>query len=146
VTIKNSTVPAAGLGLFACDPDAATRAVVFGAGDFIAPYLGEPIADAGLKRRYFDAVEDLSIEYVRTPYVVGDGRLHVDGAIVRGPAVYSNDAKGTRRQRNAHIRRDRRGAVGLYATRAIRNGDEIFTRYGSRYWGAYPVAFETVPV
>lgn len=104
------------------------------------------MTNAGLARRYFNAVSDRSIEYIRTPYGVGDGRSHFDGAILRGPAVYSNDAKGTRRRRNAHIRRDRRGAVGLYATREIRNGDEIFTRYGARYWGAYPVAFETVLV
>lgn len=146
VTIKSSTVRRAGLGLFACDPGRPKRAVVFRAGDFIAPYLGEQISDAKLAHRYFDAVSDRSIEYIRTPYGAGNGRTHVDGAIFRGPAVYSNDAKGTRRQANARIRRDRSGAVGLYARRVIRNGDEIFTRYGARYWEAYPVEFETVLV
>ena len=146
LTIKVSTLRKAGRGLFACDPDATNRQIVFAKGEFIAPYLGEPITLAGLKSRYFDAASDPGIEYVSTPYVAGNGRLHFDGALLRGPAVYCNDARGTRHRNTACIRWNARGAPCLYATADIANGQEIFTGYGAVYWAAHQLKVETVLV
>jgi hypothetical protein len=130
--------------LFACDPQANDHRIVFAKGEFIAPYLGEPLTQSGLAKRYFDAVADPSVEYIRTPYGTGNGRVHFDGAILRGPAVYCNDAKGTRHRNTACIRANPRGAPCLYATADIVNGEEIFTGYGTVYWASYALTFETV--
>lgn len=144
VELRPSSIPGAGLGLFASDPGRAPGAIVFRRGERIAPYLGEPLSDAGVARRYFAAVADPAVEWVRAPYLgrCRSGRL--DAALFRGPAAYCNDVRGSRFAPNARLKLDRGGAAWARALRPIADGEEIFVSYGPTYWSSFALAHETV--
>ncbi len=121
---KASTIPGAGKGLFAMRPGADTRTVVFRAGQRIVPYHGERLRMADLDLRYGDYT---------APYgVTVDRRADVyeDGACIRGVGALANHATG--RRVNAKFR-EQDGVSALFATKAIRHGDEILVDYGAMY-------------
>jgi hypothetical protein len=147
VEIRRSNIDGAGLGLFAYNPsyDRGDSHIVFKRGDFIAPYCGEEISEEEMNYRYTGAVDEA--DSIICPYVVRTCEdTFVDGALVRGPAVYGNDAKGctntSNLRNNAALCQN--PELGAYATKTIRQGEEIFIGYGKSYWEGLHCNFETV--
>ena len=112
--IKPSSVPGAGLGLFATEDFSRT--------DNIAPYTGEQLTRAAVEQRYGDE---------RGEYVLcRDSKRCIDSRATNSSAArFANDSRGTDFRNNARFR-----ALRLEATRRIRPGDEIFVAYGRDYW------------
>jgi len=112
--IKPSSVPGAGLGLFATEDFRHT--------DKIAPYTGEQLTRAAIEERYGDE---------RGEYVLcRDSKRCIDSRATNSSAArFANDSRGTDFRNNARFR-----ALRLEATRRIRPGDEIFVAYGKDYW------------
>ncbi len=146
VSIKTSLLgPEVGKGLFATDFSQKNGQVVFTTGDFICPYLGEFLSREDLRRRYCDGAKNLSVKYVTAPYAFNNGVDFIDGSIYRGPAVYTNDVKGSPYKNNSILRMDDEDKnLNLYAIKKIKNGEEIFTKYGDFYWQGYHLPYETV--
>jgi len=120
--IKASTVPGAGLGLFATKQ--------FRSGDAITPYSGDIIAlrhDRVGGPYYLQLNQHKGIDAARTN--TASGR-------------YANDPRGTQSPPNATLVLDtNRGTGRVKATRTIQPGQEIFVSYGPGYWrGHRPVA------
>lgn len=124
LSIKNSTIPRAGKGLFAAaDLPRGTR----------IPYKGEMMTRQQVDERY--PGDELG-EYV---LCFGRGRNQrcVDARSTQsGLGRYANDNRGTRYRANARFqdpgRRERWPQIVL--TRAVRKGEEIFVAYGGDYW------------
>ena len=112
--IKPSTVPGAGLGLFATEDFRHT--------DKIAPYTGEQLTRAAIEERYGDE---------RGEYVLcRDSKRCIDSRATNSSAArYANDSRGTEKRNNARFR-----ALRIEASQRIRPGDEIFVAYGRDYW------------
>lgn len=116
-----------GKGLFADDPAAGQRAVIFNRNATISDYLGERNNARQAKRS-------------RSAYIVGAGEgVFIDGAKTDSSvARYANDCRGTGKACNAMLWSAARGRpprVWLRAQKRIRNGEEILTPYGDYYWG-----------
>ena len=120
--IKQSTIPGAGFGLFASDTSQPADAVTFRPRDLIIDYDGEDIDIYELRRRY---------EGDTGPYAVEkrEGEEYQDGACERSVASNINRASGGLRN-NARLAKGRNGRIKVYATKNIRNGQEIFVSYG----------------
>lgn len=140
LTIKDSTVPNAGKGLFACDPTAGPNEIIFSNDDLICDYGGEPISVQQMNTRYGDHVG---------PYCVRNGNsgqgTHVeDGAARRGVGTIANHSNNA----NAgyfYSRYNRR--FKIWALADIRNGEEIFCNYGPGYQINEPgVSFKDVRI
>ena len=112
--IKPSTVPGAGLGLFAPQD--------FRPSGKIAPDPGAQLTRAAIEQRYGDE---------RGEYVLcRDSKRCIDSAATNSSAArYANDSRGTDFRNNSRFR-----ALRVEATRRIRPGDEIFVAYGKDYW------------
>lgn len=134
VFIKQSTIPNAGLGLFALK--------TFHAGDLIAPIGGEKMNRSLLKTRYPDSKSCIVFG------VHGGDDVRFDGACHRDIGHYSNtvvdEPTGTslKDSTNAEIKLLAVGPTGnlqknLYpwvvSKTTIPNGREIFTDYGKMY-------------
>lgn len=147
VEVRTSQIQGGGLGLFAYDPryDRKNKEkIVFRKGDLIAPYCGEIVLDDDVEHRYL-AKDGHTIV---CPYMVRmeDGRL-IDGALIRGPAVYGNDANGSQSTKNLY----KNNAIlceadefGAYATKSIHQGEEVFVSYGKTYWEGVHYRSETI--
>ena len=147
--IKVSTIPGAGMGLFARD-DRRThdtpnkKKTVFKRYDWITPYTGDRITEAELNRRYpGDIVAPYAVEHTDHKDV------YIDAALDRCTASFANhkDGKGanaklwnysTAMQKKHHKKygipfteeNDSKGfGIVLQATRSIKDGDEIFANY-----------------
>lgn len=144
VVSESKLGPKIGKGLFAYDENKSEDDIIFKRGSYIAPYLGEIVTKQELRKRYCDAFTSKLVEYVTTPYVYNTGKCRVDGALLRGPAVYSNDTIGTKYRHNAVLDVNVHDDICLYATRDIVNGEEIFCDYGIAYWTGYHFPFETI--
>jgi len=120
--IKQSTLPNAGLGLFAKNPSNQNpNEVIFRTGDKIVSYQGELIDKNELIRRYHDKTP---------PYVVGISKdNYEDGAKFRGVGALAN----TKPNHNNATLSVYRGRASLKATKPIHNGEEIFLSYGQSY-------------
>ena len=112
--VKPSTVPGAGLGLFATKD--------FRPSDKIAAYTGEQLTRAAIDERYGDE---------RGEYVLcRDSKRCIDSRATNSSAArYANDSRGTDFRNNSRFK-----ALRLEASRRIRPGDEIFVAYGREYW------------
>jgi hypothetical protein len=120
--IKASTIPQAGLGLFATKQ--------FNNGDAITPYTGDLVAihdDRVGGPYYLQLNRHKGIDAARTN--TANGR-------------YANDPRGTQSSPNATLVLDaNRGTGRVKATRTIQPGQEIFVAYGPGYWrGHRPAA------
>lgn len=123
--IKKSTIPNAGLGLFAVDPMDSSHKIIFKADDrrlsVIALYKGEIIDEEELIERYSNKTP---------PYVVGISEdRYKDGAKIRGIGSIANRKAG---HNNATIS-VHNGYAKIKATKNIYNGDEIFLSYGNSH-------------
>lgn len=145
VSIRDSNLgPKVGKGLFVTDYSKKLGDVVFEKGDYICPYLGEFVSKNELQRRYCESSTRPEVTTITTPYAFNTGKYDIDGALYRGPAVYANDAKGSGYRNNSSLEFDEDSKkLKLYATRKIRNGEEILTSYGSGYWRGFHLPFET---
>jgi hypothetical protein len=114
--VKKSTIPNAGLGLFA------TRDLPRGTQ---IPYEGKKLTDYQEKKMYGSATNDVA------PYGVSVKKnLVVDGACARGTANFSNDNP---KKRNAKLIATK-GEVKITSTKKIKKGQEVFTNYGKEYF------------
>jgi len=119
--IKKSTIPNAGMGLFAVDPTDNTDRIIFKAGQTIVKYKGEIIDTDELNERYG--------EYT-APYTVSISRdRYEDAAQQRGIGSIAN----TKPNHNNATISVHNGYASLKATKNIRNNQEIFLSYGNAY-------------
>ena len=130
VYVKRSTIPGAGLGLFAARRLEPGHSLVYG---------GKRSTAKSYHRRFPGNVT--------FPYAVtyGDGEWVVDACQTNDPVSrYANDAVGGRR--HSRLRRGRRQRYNaelddggrepaIVITRPVRPGQEIFVDYGDEYWG-----------
>ena len=121
--IATSLLANAGKGLFAFDITKDVGEIVFKRGDYIVEYGGEPITQDVLNQRYGIGTAPYGVE-------VKKGRSFEDGACRRGVGSHSNTFV---RNQNARLGIGRGGIVKLYATKVIRNGEEIYVGYGKAY-------------
>ena len=121
--IAPSRIPNAGKGLFAMDPSKDVGEIVFRPKQLIIDYGGQPITQDVLNQRYGHGTAPYGVE-------VRKGRSYEDGACRRGVGTHANTFV---RNQNARLSIGRGGIVKLYATRAIRNGEEIYVGYGKAY-------------
>lgn len=141
VAIRESTIAGAGLGLFAHKHKAKPKTngsptVVFRAGEFICPY-GGVVMDAHDYNRLYDFWHEGKFYENTGPYGIQgwdyekkqhDHTKIVDAICLRRAGAYANDPRDARRT-NALVNVD-----GLYATKTIHQGDEVFVNYGEDYW------------
>lgn len=123
VEIKKSTIPGAGMGLFAARDIVVRR----GKPTPILPYGGDPLTASQVKERYPDA----SPQYV----MCTSGDRCQDGRSTQSSAArYANGCD--RRGQGLFSRCNSKftGVGKLAATRTIKKGEEILVRYGPEYW------------
>ena len=121
--IQPSTIPNAGKGLYACDKSKAPNEIVFKAGTRLIEYDGELVDSATLEDRYGDETAPYGIH-------INKNRFE-DGALHRGVGTLVNQSP-TASKTNARFGVSRNRIV-LFTTKNIRNGQEVFVRYGSEY-------------
>jgi len=120
--IKESTIPEAGLGLFAIDAlDSKSNDIIFKKGKTIVKYSGEIIDKDELISRYSNKTAPYTIQVSKNRYE--------DGSVVRGVGSLAN----TKPNHNNATISISNGTAKLKATKNIRNGDEIFLSYGKSY-------------
>ena len=121
--IKPSTIPEAGLGLFAWNNKSEGRPI-FKKDQKIIDFIGEVITNEEKQERYG--------EYT-TPYALQVGaNTVIDPALVRGVASLSNHKPQS--YANAKLSTNPRNHTAcIKATKNIRDGDEIFISYGNAY-------------
>ena len=124
--IAPSLMPNAGKGLFALDPSREEGFILFRPKQLIITYGGEQIDQRELNDRYGEGTAPYAVEVSKRR------GLYEDGACGRG--VGANVNTFTRHQ-NARLGIGQGGATKLYATKVIRNGDEIYVSYGRGYHG-----------
>jgi len=113
--VRPSTIPSAGLGLFAREP--------IGIDDTIGYYTGEIVSDAELKTGKF-AGSNYILWVTRSHIVVGEGP---NANYTR----YINHSDTP----NAYLVVSTRWKTARFeAVRPIQAGDEIFFNYGDDYW------------
>jgi hypothetical protein len=119
--VKSSTIPNAGRGLFAYNKTD-NRDIVFRKGDFIINYDGEKLNELQLNTRYGNSTAPYSIK-VKNNYFE-------DGACRRSPGSLINHQPNARV--NSRYSTNYR-LIKIFATKNIRNGDEIFINYQDKY-------------
>lgn len=120
--LRHSTIPGAGLGLFAVG-----EGVVFRRGQEVCSYGGEPITAEEARRRY---------QGHTGPYLIcGSRDYYEDGALRRGAGAMVNHAAS--RAANARFSYCARAPPGarfkLLAVRPILGGQEVLCNYGRAY-------------
>jgi hypothetical protein len=122
--IKQSTIPNAGLGLFAYDRTKADNEIVFKPGDDICNYFGEVVTKEILDARYGDYTAPYGI------VVSANQNKYEDTAIQRGIGSLINHQVRSRTNcrfvNNHHF-------IKIRAHKNIRNGVELFINYGNDY-------------
>ncbi len=118
---ENSQIPNAGKGLFTAIP-------IF-KNEIISVFKGEILSDDEASDRAKKGLDNYFINML-------DGSI-MDSMHVKCFAKYANDAEGlvkTDFKLNAIITVDDNGNVCLVANRNINQGEEIFCKYGRKYW------------
>ena len=111
--IKDSTIPNAGLGVFATKPFAVNEA--------ISPYIGETLTKTQMEERYGQDVAPYALKLSKNRFI--------DSACKRGTGSFINTKPG---HNNARFSVHHTSAT-VRATRPIPAGKEIFVTYGPRY-------------
>jgi len=127
--IKKSTIPGAGMGLFAVLPNDDSNAIVFrgasqkSSGQSICRYNGESIPKNESARRY---------GLYTGPYLAEvNASTNEDGACVRGVGTFCNQAPSAAKwNANLYVHG---GKIFVRARKNIKNGEEIFVDYGDTY-------------
>lgn len=145
LTIKPSTIPGAGKGLFAINPlkTAKPNEIIFRQHERIVIYHGERITEEELLERYRDKTGPYAV-VVSNADVKEKDREYEDGACTRCIGSIAN-TKTRYDQCNARLGKYQ-GEARLMAVKNIRNGQEIFCWYGEEYnlnepgvqYGTYP--------
>lgn len=134
IKVATSTIPHAGLGLFAhngTDNDA----VVFQKKDEIAPYYGELVTPAIREERYGTMTAPYGLELTR--------QEAMDGALKRGLGTLVNHKPNREANTRFSVKRNKK-EVNLVATKTIRNRKELFVNYGRQYkWNEPGVIYST---
>lgn len=121
--IQKSTIPNAGLGLFAHRENAVPNAIVFKKNQTIIPYEGEIIDAEELIDRYGQYTAPYGLQIYNDEYV--------DGALRRGVGNIANQRPNHNNCRLVMDHRNHRAV--LKATKNIRQDQEIFCDYGDDY-------------
>lgn len=127
VRIDNSTIPDAGLGVFAVKSTKfpSRDGIVFKANDIVMQYTGELIDLNDLNRRYGKLTAPYVMELV-------PGKYYSDCALERNVCSLINHAP----RKNANVETVTHNEMDIFivATRDIRAGEELFYDYGKSYW------------
>lgn len=122
VSIRPSTIPEAGKGLFA-DNGTDDNSIVFKKNDVILQYFGEFLTRQELNDRYRDGT---------APYAISlNNNKFVDSALLRSTSSIAN----TKRNNNnsSFSISNSTNSIKIKATKNIRNKQEIFVSYGNQY-------------
>lgn len=122
--IKPSTIPSAGLGVFA--KGRRRRGAVFQADQKICEYLGEKLRLPEIERRYgsrFAGGKEFTAPYVLEVKT----NLFVDGALLRGVGTMINHSDS--KSLNCFFHKNM-----VYALKPIYHGQELLVSYGSDYF------------
>ena len=123
VQSKPSTIPNAGIGLFA-NNGTNNNDIVFKKNQKIVPYNGQITTKRVIDERYGDATAPYALE------IRGD-RV-TDGALMRGIGTLLNHKSRTQSNARFSVAKDN-NEVNLVATKDIRNRNELFVNYGNDY-------------
>lgn len=140
--IKDSTIPNAGKGLFAYMRNVPQTHIVFKRNDIIIPYIGNIVNNK--------EIDEIYGPNTTAPYAFCHGRRWnsrcTDGACRRGVGAFLNHGDRSNKI-NAAVRYDtRKKEFIVYATKEIKNNQEIFINYGDDYEFHVPnVTFSTKP-
>lgn len=121
LTIKKSTIPNAGSGLFAIDPKDQSHKVIFKTGETIARYKGEIINLQELNERYGEYTAPYTIQISNNRYE--------DASKIRGIGSIAN----TKPNHNNATISIYQGYASIKATKNIYNNEEIFLSYGRAF-------------
>ena len=124
LTIRQSSIPNSGQGLFACDPTKGINEIVFKRGAKICDYNGIHLNQRTLDEQYGDHTAPYGVEACKNHIIDSAGR--------RGIGSLANHKP--RSQINADIKSNTNlHTVILRAIKPIRNNQEIFINYGRLY-------------
>ena len=126
IKVQQSTIPNAGVGLFAFDATKPVNEIVFKRGDKICDYNGEIIDETEKNRRYGNKTGVYILQ------INNQGRYE-DGATQRGIGTLLNSPSGSNRQDNCRFSIGRDKKAHIVALRNIRNNNELFINYGRLY-------------
>lgn len=121
--IKPSTIPEAGLGLFAWDNKSEGRPI-FKKDQKIIDFIGEVITNEEKQERYG--------EYTAPYGLQTNENTIIDPALLRGVGSLANHKSFSTANAKFAVNQ-RTGTANLKAMKNIRDGDEIFVSYGNRY-------------
>ena len=140
IDIQPSTIPQAGVGLFA-DNGSDNNSVVFKKGDIIILYRGQMINKRELKKRYSRYTAPYCIQ-IDEPNDLNDP-VYIDAALKRGLGSLINHKP--HKNANCEFISDG-GSVDyaeIVAIKDIKNGTELFVDYGNEYKMNEPVKYST---
>lgn len=122
--IQPSTIPGAGLGVFAWDPAAPAGAVVIRKGETVGRASAAAAPDI--------CTRPYEKHGVAAEYALRVGSRTADFATYRVVAVMANTASvGGRTNARLAVSSARGGTVAIRAMRPLRHGDEVLVDYGS---------------
>jgi uncharacterized protein len=122
--ISNSQIPNAGRGLFTAIPICKDEIISLFKGEILSNYEADERAKKGQNQYFINML---------------DGHI-MDSMYVKCFAKYANDPEGSTKARfklNATITLDDNNNICLVAQKNIQAGEEVFCRYGKRYWKKY---------
>ena len=134
LSVKKSTIPEAGMGLFAFKEK---EKIVFNEGDLIGFYQGEVLNDKQLRERY-GAKFDKTDEKWFTPYTAKAGNVFIDSIIIRTTMSCMNDMREDWKSNVIEKYDEKKNNLKCIAKKNIYHGDELFVTYGISYWLSFP--------
>lgn len=143
--VKTSTIKGAGNGLFAYSNtkfNENDNQIVFKENQFIYSFHGELLSMSELKHRYQANLDTSSSkDQWFTPYAAClDATNVVDSIVIRGVMSMANDPRDTNKVNTYEVvgTEDGKRVIKVYASRNIRDNDEIFINYGKPFWWSFP--------
>lgn len=133
--IAPSTIPGAGKGVFVLDRTLGPNAIVYRKGETIMVYKGETITLAQLDQRYPGDVY--------APYGMSAGDRFEDAACARGVGGLVNHSNRPNARATFYDHIGNEGQIQIRALRHLRNGEEIFIKYGAGYDPHEPTLYTT---
>lgn len=150
VVLKKSTIPNAGLGVFAYDPHVCADCIVFKRGDVVTVYGGRVVPKLSDLR--IIKGNDYILMVTRTHFIDGHPselkrKIQRKSCERHYLGSYINSYRGTGRLSNCKmmsVARKKDGLINIVATRTIRNNEELLMSYGSNRSSplGYSITFE----